>query len=198
MKKKSIFITCAIITLIILAILVQQTNRADSSKEYLANDFQLQNKLSSLTGIKNLTDENFKINDFNMIIDKEGMINHLSISCFYKTYVDYSNYVIEYIKADESEYKVTKTNAVAADFHGYGIEEFSTRLSILPKDNSTSIHTLCYGRTFHIATEAPSFLVSENSITEIGRNNDLSLENVFVLKITDNTINIAPVFYFLR
>lgn len=187
-----------ILTILVMAIPVFYPSKVPPKKVYIANNFQLEDELASLTGIKNLTDENFKINDFNMIIDKEGKINRLSISCFYKTYVDYSNYIIKYYKTDESgEYKVTKTDAVAADFFGYGIEEFSTRFSILPKDTSTSIHTIGYGRTFHIVTDAPSFLVSENNITDIGRNMDLTFENVFVLNITDNTKEIAPVFYFM-
>jgi len=187
------------LSILVLAILIFKPDKVSPNKVYLANNFQLQNELSLLTGVKALTDENFKVNDFNMIIDKEGKINHLSISCYYKTYVDYSNYIIEYYKTDESgEYKVTKTKAVAADFYGYGIEEFSTRFTILPKDNSTSIHTLGYGRTFHLVTDAPSFLVSANSITEIRRNKDLTFKNVFVLNITDNTKEIAPVFYFMN
>jgi len=188
-----------ILTILVLAIPVFKPSKVSPNKVYLANNFQFQDELSSLTGIKDLTDENFKISEFNMIIDEEGKINHLSISCYYKTYVDFSNYIVEYYKTEESgEYKVTKTKAEAADFYGYGIEEFSTRFSILPKGNSTSIHTLGYGRTFHIVTDAPSFLVSVNSITEIGKNKDLTLENVFVLNITDNTQTTAPVFYFMN
>lgn len=188
-----------ILTILVIAIPVFHPSKVSPKKVYIATNFQLEDELASLTGIKDLTDENFKISDFNMIIDNEGKLNHLSISCFYKTYVDYSNYIFEYYKTDESgEYKVTKTNAVAADFFGYGIEEFSTRFSILPKDNSTSIHTIAYGRTFHIVTNAASFLVSENKITDIGKNMDLTFENVFVLNITDNTKEIAPVFYFMN
>lgn len=187
-----------ILTLLVLAIPLLPPSKVSPNQVYLANNFQLQDELTSLTGLKDLTDENFKINDFNMIIDKEGKINYLSISCLYKTYVDFSNYIIEYYKTDESgEYKVTKTDAAAADFFGYGIEEFSTRFSILPKDNSTSIHTIGYGRTFHIVIDAPSFLVSESNITDIGKNKDLTFENVFVLNITDNRKDIAPVFYFM-
>jgi len=188
-----------ILTLLVLAIPVFHPSKVTPKKVYVANNFQLLDELSSLTGIKDLTDKNLNVNNFNMIIDKEGKINHLSISCFYKTYVDCSNYIIEYYKADESgAYKVMITKADEADFFGYGIEEFSTRFSILPKRNSSSIYTIGYGRTFHIVTDAPSFLASANSITEIGKNNDLTLENVFVLNITDNTTEIAPVFYFMN
>ena len=187
------------LTLLVLAIPVFYPSKVSPKKVYLASNYQLQDELTSLTGIKDLTDENFLINDFNMIIDKEGKINHLSISCYYKTYVDYSNYIIEYYKSgDSGKYQVVKVNAGAADFFGYGIEEFSTRFSILPKSSSTSIHTLSYGRTFHIVTDSPSFLVSTNSITELEKNSDLTFDNVFVLNITDNTKEMAPVFYFMN
>lgn len=188
-----------ILTILVMAIPVFYPSKVPLKKVYIANNFQLEDELASLTGIKDLADENFKINDFNMIIDNEGNLNHLSISCFYKTYVDCSNYIIEYYKIDQSgEYKVTKTDAAAADFFGYGIEEFSTRFSILPKNNSTSIHTIGYGRTFHLVTNAASFLVSENKITDIGKNMDFTFENVFVLNITDNSKETAPVFYFMN
>ena len=74
----------------------------------------------------------------------------------------------------------------------------NTRLVDIPKKSSISIRSIGYERTFHMFTESPSYLVNENMTIEIGENEEIFYEDVFVLTVKNNLKENKPMFYFVH